>query len=449
MEKDMTTGSPAWAIFHFVLPVFLGNVFQQFYSMADTIIVGKFVGNKALAAVGSTGTIMFLIITSLIGMTVGFTVLTSQRFGAGDMDGMRKTVGCAAILSVIVSVVATAVSMLGMRSLLTIMNTPADIFDDAYAYIMIICGGIFAQVLYNYLASVLRALGNSRTPLYFLILAALLIIVLDLVFIIQFHAGAAGAAYATVISQGVSGVLCLLYIWKKVPVLHLKRSDWRLDWHIAKLQLGLGLPMALQYSITAIGTIMVQSALNSLGSTLVAAFTAASKIEQVVTQAYVALGTAMATFCAQNMGAGKISRIRRGFRDATLMGIVYSLFAALLVVTVGKYMTYLFISEEIETILPSVDIYLKCVAAFFIPLTVVNLYRNGLQGMGFGFLPMMAGVAELVGRGVTAVIAAGYGSYFGICMASPMAWVLAGGLLILMYFYIMKQYPGDLTQITE
>ena len=449
MEKDMTTGSPAWAIFHFVLPVFLGNVFQQFYSMADTIIVGKFVGNKALAAVGSTGTIMFLIITSLIGMTVGFTVLTSQRFGAGDMDGMRKTVGCAAILSIIVSVVATAVSMLGMRSLLTIMNTPADIFDDAYAYIMIICGGIFAQVLYNYLASVLRALGNSRTPLYFLILAALLNIVLDLVFIIQFHAGAAGAAYATVISQGVSGVLCLLYIWKKVPVLHLKRSDWRLDWHIAKLQLGLGLPMALQYSITAIGTIMVQSALNSLGSTLVAAFTAASKIEQVVTQAYVALGTAMATFCAQNMGAGKISRIRRGFRDATLMGIVYSLFAALLVVTVGKYMTYLFISEEIETILPSVDIYLKCVAAFFIPLTVVNLYRNGLQGMGFGFLPMMAGVAELVGRGVTAVIAAGYGSYFGICMASPMAWVLAGGLLILMYFSIMKQYPGDLTQITE
>ncbi len=449
MEKDMTTGSPAWAIFHFVLPVFLGNVFQQFYSMADTLIVGKFVGNKARAAVGSTGTIMFLIITSLIGMTVGFTVLTSQRFGAGDMDGMRKTVGCAAILSVIVSVVATAVSMLGMRSLLTIMNTPADIFDDAYAYIMIICGGIFAQVLYNYLASVLRALGNSRTPLYFLILAALLNIVLDLVFIIQFHAGAAGAAYATVISQGVSGVLCLLYIWKKVPVLHLKRSDWRLDWHIAKLQLGLGLPMALQYSITAIGTIMVQSALNSLGSTLVAAFTAASKIEQVVTQAYVALGTAMATFCAQNMGAGKISRIRRGFRDATLMGIVYSLFAALLVVTVGKYMTYLFISEEIETILPSVDIYLKCVAAFFIPLTVVNLYRNGLQGMGFGFLPMMAGVAELVGRGVTAVIAAGYGSYFGICMASPMAWVLAGGLLILMYFYIMKQYPGDLTQITE
>lgn len=449
MEKDMTKGSPAWAIFCFVVPVFLGNVFQQFYSMADTIIVGKFVGNQALAAVGSMGTIMFLIITSLIGMTVGFTVLTSQRFGAGDMDGMRKTVGCAAILSIIVSVIATAVSMLGMRTLLMAMNTPEDIFSDAYSYIMIICGGIFAQVLYNFLASVLRALGNSRIPLYFLILAALLNIVLDLVFIIVFGAGAAGAAYATVISQGISGLLCLFYIYKKVPLLHLKRRDWRLDAHIAKLQLGIGLPMALQYSITAIGSIMVLSALNGLGSTLVAAFTAATKIEQVVSQAYVAMGTAMATFCAQNMGAGKILRIRRGFRDATLMGCAYSVAAALLVMTVGKYMTYLFISEDIATILPSVDLYLKCAGAFFIPLTVVNLYRNGLQGMGFGLLPMMAGVAELVGRGVTAVIAARSGSYFGICMASPMAWVLAGGLLLVMYFHIMGRYKGDLTQVPE
>ena len=398
MENNMTKGSPGKLIVRFTMPVFIGNVFQQFYNMVDAVVVGKFVGTKALAGVGATGTINFLIIGFLIGLTAGFTVLTAQKFGAGDMNAMRKTVASAAILSLIVSVVMTAASVIFMKDLLRLLNTPEDIFDYAYEYIVIICAGIFAQVLYNLLSSILRALGNSRTPLYFLILAALLNVVLDLVFIIQFHAGAAGAAYATVISQGVSGVLCLLYIWKKVPVLHLKRSDWRLDWHIAKLQLGLGLPMALQYSITAIGTIMVQSALNSLGSTLVAAFTAASKIEQVVTQAYVALGTAMATFCAQNMGAGKISRIRRGFRDATLMGIVYSLFAALLVVTVGKYMTYLFISEEIETILPSVDIYLKCVAAFFIPLTVVNLYRNGLQGMGFGFLPMMAGVAELVGR---------------------------------------------------
>ena len=446
MEKDMTVGSPSRAIIRFVIPVFLGNVFQQFYNMADTIIVGKFVGTNALAAVGSTGTIMFLIIQSLIGLTTGFTVLTAQRYGAGDIKAMRRTVTSAAILSAAVCVVVTAVSTLGMRYLLTLMNTPEDIFADAYSYIMIICFGIFAQILYNLLASILRALGNSKTPLYFLILAAGLNVILDLVFIVNFHMGTAGAAYATVVSQGVSGLLCLVYIAKKVPALRMEKHDWRFDWHLAKLQLGVGIPMALQYSITAIGVMMVQSALNAMGSLLVAAFTAASKIEQLVTQAYVALGTAMATFCAQNMGAGKIRRIRKGFRAATLMGIGYSVVAGAFVMTVGKYMTYLFISGQVSEILEYVDIYLTCTGIFFIPLAVVNLYRNGIQGMGFGIMPMMAGIAELVGRGVTAMIAARADSYFGICMASPVAWVLAGGLLIVMYYYIMvKIYPHDLT----
>ena len=204
MEKDMTAGSPAKMILNFTIPLFLGNVFQQFYSMADTVIVGKFVGTKALAAVGSTGTIMFLIVTSLIGMTAGF----AQRFGAGDLAGMRKSVAMSGILSAIISILITIISMAGMKSLLTIMNTPQDIFHDAYVYIMIICGGIVAQILYNLLSSILRALGNSKVPLYFLIFAALMNIILDLVFIIGFHLGAAGAAYATVISQGVSGVGC-------------------------------------------------------------------------------------------------------------------------------------------------------------------------------------------------------------------------------------------------
>ena len=212
MQTDMTMGKPFKMILDFTIPVFIGNIFQQFYSMVDAIIVGKFVGTKGLAAVGATGTITFLILGFLMGLTAGFTVLTSQKFGAGKMDEMRQTVGNAAVLSAIVSAVMTAVSMIGMRSLLVFMHTPADIFDDAYAYIMIICGGIFAQVLYNILASILRALGNSRTPLYFLIISAILNIVLDLVFIIVFHWGAPGAAWATVISQGISGVLCLIYI---------------------------------------------------------------------------------------------------------------------------------------------------------------------------------------------------------------------------------------------
>lgn len=437
-QYDMTAGNPTKIILNFTLPIFIGNVFQQFYNMADAVIVGKFVGTKALAAVGSTGTIMFLIYGFVVGMTAGFTVLTAQKFGAGDLPAMRRTVAGASFLSLIIGLILTASFMILMRPWLHLMNTPSDIYADAYAYIMIISGGILAQMLYNLLASILRGLGNSKVPLYFLILSALLNIALDLFFIIVFHMGAAGAAIATIISQGVSGLLCLLYIIKKVPVLHMTREDWHPTGVLLKKQIQIGIPMALQYSITAIGTMMVQSSLNILGSTLVAAFTAASKIEQVVTQAYVALGTTIATYGAQNMGAGNIPRIRKGFCASTTIGILYSFAAAALVMTVGKYMSYLFVSEDVALIIDSVDIYLKCVGAFFIPLTIVNIYRNGIQGLGYGLLPMMAGVAELIGRGIVAVIAARQRSYLGVCLASPAAWVLAAALLLAMYFYIMK-----------
>lgn len=437
-QYDMTVGNPTKIILNFTLPIFIGNVFQQFYNMADAVIVGKFVGTKALAAVGSTGTIMFLIYGFVVGMTAGFTVLTAQKFGAGDLPAMRRTVAGASILSLIIGLILTAAFMLLMKPWLHLMNTPSDIYTDAYAYIMIISGGILAQMLYNLLASILRALGNSKVPLYFLIFSALLNIALDLFFIIVFHMGAAGAAIATIISQGVSGLLCLVYIIKKVPILHMTREDWHPEGALLKRQMQIGIPMALQYSITAIGTMMVQSSLNILGSTLVAAFTAASKIEQVVTQAYVALGTTIATYGAQNMGAGNIPRIRKGFRSSTIIGVVYSFAAAALVMTVGKYMSYLFVSEDVALIIDSVDIYLKCVGAFFIPLTIINIYRNGIQGLGYGLLPMMAGVAELIGRGVVAVIAARQHSYLGVCLASPAAWVLAAALLLVMYFYIVK-----------
>ena len=437
-QNDMTVGNPMKIIFGFTLPIFIGNVFQQFYNMADAVIVGKFVGNKALAAVGSTGTIMFLIYGFVVGMTAGFTVLTAQKFGAGDMKGMRKTVAGAGILSFVVGVLLTILFMVFMKPLLILMNTPSDIFADAYSYIMIVSGGILAQMLYNLLSSILRALGNSKLPLVFLIISALLNIVLDLVFIVGFGMGAKGAAVATVIAQGVSGILCLFYIIAKIPILHLKREDLDVGSTIYKNQLRIGVPMALQYSITAIGTMMVQSSLNILGSTLVAAYTAAGKIEQVVTQAYVAMGTTMATDAAQKMGAGSVKRIREGFKACTVIGVVYSFVAAGFIMTVGKYMTYLFVSEDVDIIMNSVDIYLKCIGIFFIPLAVVNIYRNGIQGLGYGLLPMMAGVAELIGRGVVAVIAGAKRSYPGVCLAGPAAWVLAGGLLIVMYYFIMN-----------
>lgn len=438
MQGDMTTGNPTKIILNFTFPILVGNIFQQLYSMVDTVIVGKFVGNTALAAVGSCGTLMFLILGFLMGLTAGFTVITAQHFGAGNMRAVRQSVVSAAVLSAIVSVVLTVLSMTLMKKILFWMNTPSDMYDQAYSYIMIICGGIVAQVLYNLLSSFLRAVGDSKRPLYFLILAALLNIILDLLFIIGFHMGAAGAAYATVISQGISGILCLIYIIKKVPVLHPEKEEWRMNWNLAKWQMSIGLPMAFQYSITAIGTIVVQSALNLLGSVAVAGFSAANKIEQVFTQAYIAIGTTMATYCAQNMGARRIERVRSGFRSAIWTGIVYSVVSGLILAFAGKYMTGLFVSENLGQITGYVDIYLKCVGGSLIFLTFVNVYRNGIQGMGYGLLPMTAGIAELVGRSVTAIAASHVGSYTGICLASPAAWVLAGGLLIIMYFAIMR-----------
>lgn len=439
MEKDMTVGKPASVIINFTIPILIGNIFQQFYNMADAIIVGRCVGNRALAAVGSTGTFMFLIYGLVTGMTVGFTVSTAQRFGAGDMDGMRKSVASAIKLAAIVTALMTAVTMIFMRPMLRLMNTPSDIFDDAYSYIMIICAGIAAQVLYNMLSAILRALGNSKTPLYFLILSALLNIGLDLVFIKVFGMGAAGAAYATVISQLIAGIASFIYIITKVPLLHLKKEDWAYDRVLVGNQLKVGFPMALQYSITAIGTTMVQAALNKLGSTAVASYTAAGKIEQIAGQAYVAIGTTMATYCAQNRGAGRIDRIKEGFKSATCMGFIYSIIAGALIFFFGKYMTYLFVSEDISEVIGYVDTYLRCISLFFIPLTIVNVHRNGIQGMGFGVLPMMAGVAELIGRGVASVVAAHYRSYVGICMGGPAAWVLAAALLIWMYHMVIRK----------
>ena len=441
MEKNMATGSPGKNILYFALPVFPGNLFQQIYNVVDTVIVGKFVSTEALAAVGSTGTINFMILGFMTGLMAGITVLTSQRFGAEDMRGMRRSVASAGMIAIAATIILTAISLLGMHRLLVLMNTPDDIFDDAYRYMMIICAGILVQALYNLFACILRALGNSKVPLYFLLFSASMNIILDLVSIIVLKMGVAGAAYATVISQGVSAVLCFIYMVKKVPILHLTREDFHVEGRLIKNQLAVGLPMAFQYSITAIGTTMVQMALNTLGSTYVAAFTAASKCEQMAGQAYIALGSAMATFAAQNVGAGRYDRVRKGFARATMFGVIFSVVIGLVMYFFGYIVTGLFVTGDATQIEGMVDTYMKYTALFLIPLTVVNVYRNGIQGMGYGLLPMTAGIAELVGRGSVALIAIHYHSYAGVCLASPMAWILASALLLTMYFAIMKKHP--------
>ena len=439
MELDMTKGSPTGLIARFIIPIIIGNIFQQLYSMADTIIVGHFVGVQALAAVGATGSITFLILGFTQGLTTGFTVLTAQRFGAGDKEGMKYSIGSAYVLSVVLAVLMTVVSITQMDRLLIWMNTPEDIYDMTKSYILIICFGISCNILYNLLASIMRAIGNSVIPLIFLVIAAVLNIGLDLLFIVVFGMGVEGAAYATIISQGVSGILCLVYMLIGVPMLRIGKKHWRLQGQCVKNQLTIGLPMALQYSITAVGTILVQSALNLLGSTVVAAYSVAGKVEQFVTQPYGAMGTTMATYGAQNRGINDLDRIKKGVKSASIMTIIYSVAIYGVLMLALPYMVRLFITEaEVAAVYPYVRTYAILCGAFFIPLGLIFVFRHVLQGCGFGFLPMLGGVVELGSRAVMAFLAAKHMSYEGVCMANVCAWTAAAVFFVLLYLVLMR-----------
>lgn len=439
MELDMTKGKPFQLIMKFIVPLVIGNLFQQMYNMVDTIIVGQFVGVKALAAVGATGTIMFLILGFMQGLTTGFTVLVSQRFGAGDTEGMKKSVGAAMLLSVAFTVLMTLGSTAGMDGLLRLMQTPEDILDMSRSYIVIICMGMGCTVLYNLMASILRAVGNSRIPLYFLILSAGANIILDLVFIINFQMGVAGAAWATVISQGLSGILCVLYVWKRVEMLRLERRHFEPDVHLMKVQLSIALPMAFQFSITAVGTIMVQAALNMLGSLAVAAYTAASKVEQLVTQPFLAMGMTMATYAGQNRGVNDYDRIRQGARCALVISTVYAVAMFAIIMLTRHGLIGLFVSENLEQIERYATVYLFLCGSCFTPLGMIFIYRNILQGCGFALIPTLGGMVELISRAVVAVIAAHSGSFAGVCMANMSAWVSAGIFLWLSYCILFRK----------
>ena len=443
MEKDMTAGTPGKIIFNFTMPIFIGNIFQQFYNMADTVIVGKFVGNAALAAVGACGTLVFLIIGFLQGVTAGFTVVTAQHFGAGNMKAMKKSVASGAVLTGIVTVILTLLSMISMAKVLHLMNTPSDMYGEAYGYIMVICGGIVAQALYNYLASVLRALGDSKRPLYFLVIAALLNIVLDLVFIIAFHMGTAGAAYATVISQAVSGILCLIYMKKKFEILHMHHEETRISGRHIYILCKMGVPMGLQYSITAIGSVVIQTAINSLGSIAVASVTAGQKIGMFFCCPFDALGGTMATYAGQNAGAGKVDRIRQGVRSATLIGGIYSIAACIVLTVFGGVIPLLFVDASETVVIHQAHQFLTFNSLFYIPLTIVNVWRFTIQGMGYSLLAILAGVCEMIARAMVGFLLVPIFGYIIICFASPLAWLLADAFLIPAFFYCQKHLLSE------
>ena len=442
----MTTGNPVKLILFFSIPLLIGNVFQQFYSMVDTIIVGRYVGVQALAAVGVTGSLSFLILGFTFGLTGGFSVIIAQRFGANDEDGLRKSVATSTILSIISTIIITLASMLSAKPVLSLMNTPDDIINDATIYIIIIYAGTCATVFYNMIAGILRSLGDSKTPLYFLILSSILNIILDLFFILNFNMGVRGAAYATVIAQGISGILCLIYALKKYPILRLKKEDWIWDKNFALKHLNVGIPMALQFSITATGVMVLQTALNAFGSTVIAAYTAASKVEQIVTQPGISFGTTMATYCGQNLGAGKYDRIKEGVKKGSIITIMVSIIAAVVLFVFGKSLSTLFISsDQIEALNYSKQ-YLNTVAIFLPILGVLFIYRNSLQGIGDAFIPMMAGVAELVARVIVAFTLPAFIGYIGICLASPFAWIGATIPMAIKYRILIKRMLIEKTE---
>ena len=439
MTKDMTKGSPWRLIFFFTVPVLLGNIFQQLYSMVDTIIVGRFVSVQALAAVGATGSISFLVIGFATGITSGFGIVIAQKFGAGDEKAVRRSVGVSIVLCIIITIILTILSLTTSRFVLELMNTPDDIINDAVIYINIIYAGIFATIYYNMVASILRALGDSKTPLYFLMLSSILNVVLDLVLIINFHMGVAGAGIATVFSQFVSAVLCTIYTIKRYPILKLKKSDFRVNKTWAWAHLRVGLPMALQFSVTAVGVMVLQSALNVFGSEVIASFTAASKVETLVTQTMNSLGTTMATFCGQNLGAGKWRRIKKGMQVGMIFSAGCVLIAALINFTLGTAATRLFMTDPSDEIIGYARTYLYITTLFYPFLAAIYLFRNSLQGMGDAMIPMIGGVAELISRLGVAVILPIFIGYIGVCLASPAAWFVTGMILTVRYILLIKK----------
>ena len=437
----MTRGKPLPIILKFTLPLIIGNLFQQLYNMADTIIVGRYVGPDALAAVGATGTIMFLVLGFSQGLTTGFTVLTGQAYGAGDRKRVRHSVSNGIILSFIVSAAVTVISVVFMPTLLRMMNTPADIFDESYTYIVIICYGATASIFYNLFSAYLRAVGNSKIPLVFLIFSAALNVVLDLVFIITFRFGVAGAALATVISQGVSAILCLIYIYQKSEILHPKKEDWRLTRADTAHQLTVGIPMALQFAVTAAGTMIMQAAINLFGSVAVAAYTAAGKLQGLLMQGMLSVGQAIAAYVGQNFGKGDLDRVETGVRQSAVASVVYSLIATVIAIAlVGPSLHLFFTGEADMNLLREYALtYIKISSVFYIPLSLIFVYRNAMQACGYALMPTLGGVVELVARLIMAAISMVLVSYTAACFCDPFAWLTTGIFDFVAYRLMMKK----------
>ncbi len=438
MTKNMTQGSPTKLILGFALPMLMGLLFQQFYSMADTIIVGRWLGIDALSAVGSTGAINFMIIGFCTGVCSGFAIPVAQKFGSKDENALRKFFANAIWLSIFLATVMTILVCVFCMDILEIMQTPSDIIEEAYEYIFIIFLGIPMTYLYNLLSGVIRSLGDSKSPVIFLTISAVLNIVLDIFMIVVLKMGVDGAAWATVISQGVSGLLCLIFIVKKFDILHLSEEEWKFDFSYIKILFSIGVPMGLQYSVTAIGSVICQTSVNILGKSAVAAVTAGNRINSFFICAHEALGVTMATYTGQNIGAGETERVKKGLKSSVIIGFIYSFTMAVIILFFGKWIIQLFIeSTEVEVISQAHQLLIVNSFSYFL-LVLVNTVRFSIQGMGYSMFAITAGILEMIGRSAMAFLVT-YWGYTAVCFASPFAWLLADFFLVPAFFYCIKR----------
>ncbi len=441
--KNLTVGSPMKLILNFLLPLLGGLLFQQLYNMVDTLVVGRYLGVNALAGVGSTGSINFLVLGFCIGICNGFVIPVAQKFGEGDEEGLRRYVANSFWLSGVFAVVITAVICVLCRTVLHWMDTPTEIFDYAYDYIFVIFLGIPVIILYNLLSGIIRSLGDSRTPIFFLVLSSALNVLFDILSVQVLGMGVEGPAWATVLSQAISGLLCLAVMFRRYPILRLSRSEWKPRRRELWRLLSVGLPMGLQYSITAIGTIVVQAAVNGLAASYIAAVTVGNKINQLFTCAFDAMGTTMAVYGAQNYGAMKLDRLHKGVASCGLLAVIYALAVLPIMIFFGSNLAQLFIdsSEPPETRLEIARYarqFLICNGAFYISLAFVNILRFMIQGLSFTKQAVFAGIFEMVARCILGFWLTGYWGYTVICFANPTAWICADLFLVPAYFRCVK-----------
>lgn len=443
MTQDLTKGKPFGVLLRFSLPVIGGNLFQLFYTLADSVIVGKTLGADALAAVGATSIIIYLVLCFIQGITGGFGICLGQRCGAKNEMGMRRSIAVSLLWSVLFTVLLTAVCCLLAHSILNWMQTPDQIYAMAYDYMFVILLGTGATIFYNMISNILRALGDSKTPLYFLIFSSLLNIVLDLVFILTFHMGVAGAAWATVLSQLLSAILCTVWGAKKFTVLHVGKKDFADLKHDALIHLKTGLPMGFQMSVMCIGQLAMQAAVNTLGSDAIAGYTAATKVDQLSVLINNAFDVAVASYVAQNYGAGKWERIRSGVKAGLLQTEAVNILLGILIIWGRRFVVPLFIDAPTEEIVRYANGYLLAVAPFYLLLGFLLIIRSSVQSMGNGKAPFAACITELILRIITTLGLAKLLGYTGICLASPVAWLGADLLLGAVYGSMMKRHKSE------